>query len=349
MRRTLALRSSVVGLTVVALFATSCGSTTSAAATVGDTKITDDSIQTELEEIKGNTEYRGALEQAYGTSLAGVSKGTFGSEFVAQVLSLRIYYQLLENDLKEQGKVVTADDRKEASDTVEQQFASLGEGVLKKFSAEERKRLTDQQALVTVASKSDPQEYYDQHPEQFTDACVSHILIDSRNQSAAKAKAKAEDVKAQLEKGGDFAALAKANSVDTGSADKGGDLGCTSLGVYVEAFAKAAYKAPLNQVTDPVKSDFGYHLIVVKSRTPKSYAEVKDQVASKASDAQSTVLDEFLVKATCKTKGNVKIDPKYGRWDTSECKKSGVGKVVPPKGSTAATTTTEQTSTSEQG
>lgn len=330
---------------LVAVLATSCSSAESPAASVAGDDITSESVEDELEQIKGNDAYRTALEQSYGTSLAGSAKGTFDAAFVAQLLSLRIYYQLLEQELDRRGERVTSKDRSAAADVVDQQFESLGPDVLKRFSESQRARITDQQATVQVAQRAvaadlgEPEEFYEKRAELFSEACISHILVSNDDRSLKAAKAKAEELADELEGGADFATLARASSDDEGSAEDGGDLGCQTLSGYDTAFAKAALQVPLNEVSKPVATTFGYHLIRVSSRTTKPFSEIAEAVAARVEEEQSRSLDAFLVRVTCTKKIDIDIDPKYGRWDRGDCKKAGIGKIVPPKGTRSTTTT----------
>ena len=74
---------------------------------------------------------------------------------------------------------------------------------------------------------------------------------------------KANELKAQLDGGAVFADLAKANSIDTGSGANGGDLGWFGVGTMVKPFEDAVVAAPVGTVIGPIKTDFGYHLILV--------------------------------------------------------------------------------------
>jgi len=85
-------------------------------------------------------------------------------------------------------------------------------------------------------------------------------------------------LKKKLDAGGDFAALAKSESDDTGSGAMGGDLGAFGRGQMVPEFENAAFSQPIGKVSDPVRSAFGYHLILVESRDAKSLDEMKDQI-----------------------------------------------------------------------
>lgn len=85
---------------------------------------------------------------------------------------------------------------------------------------------------------------------------AAHILVDNEQ--------KANELLAELGSGADFAQLATANSTDTGSGAKGGDLGWFGAGVMVKPFEDAVVTAEIGKVAGPIKSDFGWHLILVK-------------------------------------------------------------------------------------
>lgn len=96
---------------------------------------------------------------------------------------------------------------------------------------------------------------------------VRHILLkQDTSMTEAEAKKQIENLYQQLKSGKDFAAMAKQYSLDRGSAVKGGDLGWVTPEELVPAFAQAMNDLPLNQVSKPVKSLFGWHLIQVLER-----------------------------------------------------------------------------------
>src|SRR6185436_17072944 len=99
----------------------------------------------------------------------------------------------------------------------------------------------------------------------------------------AAAKAKADNLVKQLRAGGDFAALAKANSDDPSSSTKGGDMEFVDQGTTVDPFDQAAFSIPLNQISDPIRSkEFGYHIIKVLERRPagiRSFEDVKPMLS----------------------------------------------------------------------
>jgi foldase protein PrsA len=91
--------------------------------------------------------------------------------------------------------------------------------------------------------------------------------------------ATAQQVEAALKSGKDFASVAKQYSTDPGSKDKGGELGTFRRGQMVPAFDKVAFTQPINVISPPVKSQFGYHIIQVEARTPAQTATLASATA----------------------------------------------------------------------
>ncbi len=148
-------------------------------------------------------------------------------------------------------------------------------------------------ALATQINVSDAdiKSYYEQNAKQYgteEQRRASHILIgvnkDASEADKAAAKAKAENLLASLRKNPqEFAKLAKENSVDTGSAERGGDLGFFGKGSMVKPFEDAAYKLKQDEVSDLVQSDYGFHIIKVTAIKPaavKPLEQVKSEIAN---------------------------------------------------------------------
>lgn len=91
-----------------------------------------------------------------------------------------------------------------------------------------------------------------------TKARARHLLVETEQ--------RCNDLKTQIENGADFAELAKQYS-KCPSGRQGGDLGEFGQGMMVPEFDKVVFSAPLNEVQGPVKTQFGYHLLEVTSRT----------------------------------------------------------------------------------
>lgn len=111
---------------------------------------------------------------------------------------------------------------------------------------------------------------------------AAHILIESDGvRSEAEAKAKIDEIQQRLQQGEDFAALAKEFSDDSGSAADGGDLGFAGPGVYDPDFETALYALGKGEVSAPVRSEFGWHLIKlidVQAADVPSFASLHDKL-----------------------------------------------------------------------
>jgi len=164
-----------------------------------------------------------------------------------------------------------------------------------------RENLPVQKVQERVAGNAEPsdeeiQNYYEKNKEaQFTtpaQRCVRHILFNKDQ------KQKAEEVKQQLEDGGDFAKLAKEYSQDPGSAVQGGDLGCLGKGETVPEFEQAAFGAEQGEIVGPVQTEFGYHIIQVTDIKPaqtRSLQEVESQIRSQlSSEKQSEAFGKWV-------------------------------------------------------
>lgn len=119
-------------------------------------------------------------------------------------------------------------------------------------------------------SEEEIKAYFDENKDSFVSeeqVEASHILLDT--------KEKADELLAQLEKGADFAKLAKENSTDTASAAVGGDLGFFGKGAMVEPFEDAAFAMEIGKM-EVVESEFGFHLIKVTDKKPAAEAKFED-------------------------------------------------------------------------
>ena len=143
---------------------------------------------------------------------------------------------------------------------------------------------------------------FDKAPKEFNVVSVRHVLvgtIDPQTQaqlnSDEDALKLAQEVKAKLDAGGDWNALAKEYSTDTGSKDKGGLYEKQSAYKWVAEFKEAANNQEIGAVGDPVRSEFGYHVMKVESRDATAYdkltAEDKEFLKSAVATTQ---IGEFL-------------------------------------------------------
>jgi peptidyl-prolyl cis-trans isomerase C len=137
-----------------------------------------------------------------------------------------------------------------------------------------------------------------------TEYNAAHILVATQEEADA--------LKAELVGGADFAELAKTKSTDTGSGANGGDLGWFGLGMMVKPFEEAVVGAKVGEVTGPVQTDFGFHLILVKETRiaeKPTLDQLRDELASQVENAAITAKIEELTKGATVTREGEALDP----------------------------------------
>jgi PPIC-type PPIASE domain len=321
MKRFLAIFAcvAVVGLVLgaIAYGLTSDGPT---AYTVRGEDVSQRSVDAELAALADNQALQDAIQQAaaQGQQVAQVSTipGTVTSTTSAGWLGLRIAQTGAAQAVERQGLEVTQDDKTRGHELAVQSLG--GDAIFSTMPEWFRNDLNDRWTDVAVLEAAVLANPTPALQDQITASCpsgryVSHILVDTEAQAAS--------IKQALDKGGNFAEVAKSTSKD-GSASAGGALGCIDGQQFVEPFASVAAAQPIGVVSDPVQTQFGYHLILVTGDPP-------------AADVQQVALQEVLGRSR-DTK--VTVDERYGTWEPRN------GQVMPPlaigtrAGSQAATT-----------
>jgi peptidyl-prolyl cis-trans isomerase D len=161
-----------------------------------------------------------------------------------------------------------------------------------------------------VVPAADVERAYNSNIDQYStpeQVRASHILFKTEGKDDAAVKAKAEEVLKQARSGADFAELAKKYSEDESSAKNGGDLDYFSKGRMVPEFDQVAFTLQPGQISDLVKTQFGYHIIKVvdkKAASTKTLADVRqqitDQLAYERAQAEAADLAQKLQKEISK-------------------------------------------------
>jgi parvulin-like peptidyl-prolyl isomerase len=161
-----------------------------------------------------------------------------------------------------------------------------------------------------TVTDADVQKYYDEHKDQFTtpeSREVAHILVDS--------KKLADDIYQQLQDGADFGALAKKYSTDTASAKGGGQL-TDERGSFVPEFEKVAFALKTGEIGEPVKSQYGWHVIKAladtkpKTTTPfeQAKASIKEQLLQ---DKRNKLMDDWVKQLNQKFASQIAYAPGF--------------------------------------
>jgi peptidyl-prolyl cis-trans isomerase D len=228
--------------------------------------------------------------QALITGSASVSDAAIRQEFDKQNTKVKFEYAVLKEDDIKKGLHPTSEELKAFYDSHQKNYAN---------STPEKRKI--KYALLDTAkiqsgveiTHDELQAYYNQHRDQYRvpeQAKVSHILIKTPlpgpdgkldEKGVAEAQRRAEDLLKQLKAGAKFEDLAKKYSEDPGSAKEGGSLGWIGKGRTVPEFEKAAFSLPKGQLSDLVKSSYGFHIIRVDDRQDahmKTLDEVKGEI-----------------------------------------------------------------------
>lgn len=298
----------VLGAALVALAgaASGCGVAEAAAASVNGREVDRTEFERELRALAENP----ALLKSGGQDLVGTGERTVSASISAGWLNTVLQDAVITAEYERRKLSTSEDDRRAGGEELEALFRSRE--VVLAFPSWFRERVAARYgravALRNAISDVDLSDaglmvFYEKNKDKFARVCTSHILVATEPEAAA--------VVAKLAAGEDFAALAMASSLDKGSAAKGGDLGtCTARGELVPEYEQVAFEIPVGTISDPVKSQFGFHVIKVRDRPVLAFADVKDQVKALAGADGSKAFGDFLRKAL--TDGDVSIDPRYG-------------------------------------
>lgn len=157
-------------------------------------------------------------------------------------------------------------------------------------------------------SEEEVRAFYDENKDKFTVGTqikASHILV--------KTEEEAQKVRERIQKGEKFEAVAKEVSIDKGSAEKGGDLGYFGRGRMVPEFERAALSLKTGEISEPVKTRFGYHIIKqtdVKMGDPASYEQSKEAIQRELiNQKRKKYFDELIdkLKAESDIKTNTEV------------------------------------------
>jgi hypothetical protein len=305
-----------VAAALLAFVASACSSTLNDAATIKyslsgqdhEEHVTRADLVDEVRKIAADKPFANWLNQN-GFPVNG--DVTTGSNVSAVWLGQLIHQKAIDALFDARHLTVSARQRSSARANIAQIFPTPDAygGFPPKFQQELVDREARREAVISSylhTSDEDGQRYFAQHQSQFACASgrdVAHILVASR--------AAAQQILDQLHNGADFAELAKEKSTDTGSGAQGGALGCLMPNAFVAPFQSAAESAPFDTPVGPVRSKYGYHVILVTHATP-SYAasrtEVQQALTAQGQAAAQAALAKML------TSFKVKIDPRFGTW-----------------------------------
>lgn len=167
-------------------------------------------------------------------------------------------------------------------------------------------KLTTEGINVTA---EDIRAYYDENEEQFGEQIrASHILVEDEDT--------ANELLERIEAGEDFADLAREYSTDPGSGARGGDLDFFGSGVMVGPFEEAAFALEIGEISEPVESDFGFHIIKVTDKRDQ-FEDYEEEIEQLLIQQQSKSTDEVMAELIENADINIQ-DPRFSHLFNSE-------------------------------
>ena len=220
-----------------------------------------------------------------------------------QVLQNLVYEKVLSEKYKVTDKELdkrVEDIKAELGDNFEMALAQYGYEDEDDFKEQMKLPLMQEKAAIKdiKVTEEEMKEYYENIKPEIH---ARHILVEDEKT--------AKDLKAKIDAGESFEELAKQNSTDEGSKESGGDLGWFGSGKMVAEFEEAAYALEVGKVSEPVQSEYGYHIIeVLDKKEKKSYEDMKKEIEYEVkvskidSETIQKVMEEELKSADVKVK-----------------------------------------------
>ena len=291
-----------------------------AAAVVAGRKITVQEVSAELERFQETEQYKRLAQQG--------DVGSIRRRYEQATLTELIRAAVLEPKAEELGISVSEGEVQDAIDVIRDDYDSPSafEEAMKEqnLDLEQLTRILRDNILedklreeVTgdiTATDAEIEAFYDENIADYTRTKSSHILLKRGDFELAKQLSKQlqNAPKKQLETL--FADLARQHSIDAQSGRKGGDLGFTTAGQLVPQYENAAADLDIGEVSDPVQSQFGYHVIMVTGRDITPLANVRDAISQQLGEGQAEkVWQEWLTDAY--EDADIRINSRYGELD----------------------------------
>jgi len=324
---------------LVVVIGAGCGSAAPSAATIKFAKTTTTSAAEKVDygdtvtinrseferELKALNDNKQLQQASGGQGLSGAGKKTVDPRLAAGWLTFIIQDRLIAHEFERRHLTVTPADTDEAKAQLATQYGS--DATVNAFPKWFQNRLIERNARAVALrsalsgidfSEGNLRKFFEEHKADFSENCVNHILV--------RTKPEADAVLARLKGGEDFAAVAKAVSIDKGSAAKGGELDCTPRGSFVPEFDQAASDLPVGQLSDPVQTQYGFHIIRVRERKDATFESAREQVQALLNANTQTAFRKFLQQAL--TSAWVTVDKRYGTFEPPASGQAPV--VVPP-------------------
>lgn len=306
---------------LLALLAAACGEdglSQSTAAVIGDETITVRQVRTGLNRFVESEQFDQATQEQEPESIK--------RQFEQALLSRLIRRAVLRLEAAEAGIEVSEDDVAERMDQFSQEFenedAFLQEIERQGTTMQEvedfvHDGLIEEQLRAEVGEGTGPSEeevraFYDEQNDQFVEIHTAHILVE-RRQLAERLKGMLDNTPGnRLDDR--FAELATEHSIDTGSGSQGGDLGFANPGTLAPEYSQAVAQMETGEISEPVQSQFGFHIIKLIDRRTAPFEDVQAQIEQQLSgDVAEDAWQTFIRRAY--RDAGIEVNSRYGELD----------------------------------
>ena len=301
------------------LLAPACGELLDpAAAVVNGNKITIEEIEEDLTRYESSTQFEQLAEQGDPQELKRrVEQQLLSQEIRRAVLAPKadeLDIEVSDEEIQQRLDEIKAEYESPEAFEKELQDQNLTLEQVEQLVAD---RLLEDELRAKVTEDAAPSEeevqaFYDENQERYEETEAQHILVEDRGQ--------ADDIATQLDAARDsdveslFAKLAKRFSIDESNAANSGELGFFASGDFVAPFEKAAAKLDIEEISAPVQTEFGWHVIRVTDRRVAPLEEVAADIEQELGQgAADEAWDAYVRKAY--EEADVKVNPRYGEFD----------------------------------
>lgn len=309
-------------LIVAALAATTlsaCGAGAQAAATVDGHAISTSSVEAASSRYAGTSAFKQQAQQSSGDQ----AERTFQQSWLSRLIRARV---LGEEAAKRGIKVSSGEIDQQIQQIKQANFKTeadyrkalaaqgLTEPVLRQLV---RQSIVEQRLKAAVTKNVGPstaqlKRIYRRNIESYKETRSSQILVKSNGLAQTIYRRLRGLPAAKLHK--EFAKLAAKYSMDKTSAKQGGDIGFSSPGQLVPQYEQAMANLKVGELSPPVRSQFGFHIILVTGRRTQSFAQVRTQIAGQTAQSEQDAAWNHFLRSKFEA-ANIEVNPAYGRLD----------------------------------
>ncbi|MGH2752370.1 MAG: peptidylprolyl isomerase [Actinomycetota bacterium] len=292
--------------------------TARAAASVDGRKITVEEVDRELARFEETGQY----EQLTSQEEPGRVRRQFQQGYLSQIVRRYVLsgeaeerdIEISQSEIDDSLETIQADfpSEEEFEAAVDQQGLTIDQLVDLVRDQIVEEKLREEISAGLQPNDDELQSFYDENIDDYRETEASHILVEQQGQASKLASQLQKARPNEVDKL--FAELAKKFSEDPGSGENGGELGFFAPGQFVPEFEQAAAELELGEISEPVQSQFGFHIIRVTDRRLQPFEQAREQIAQELGGAEAEQAYQDFVRRAYED-ADVRVNPRYGELD----------------------------------